>query len=693
MKKQLLTHSIQQVFSIGLCLLACTACQQKKNSETPVRTMFFDKSDMDTTVLPGNDFFAYANGTWLKKTVIPANQIRWGTGTQLADENRQKTKAILEQAARSNPNSGRTEQLVGDFYSSGMDTVAINQLGFSPLKAGLANIAAISDYRQLIDHLITDESDVTGFWTASNSFIGFYVGPDDRQSTNNCINFQQAGLSLPEKGYYTRTDEATKKIRQAFLDYVTKLFTLTGIEPALAHTKATAILAFETKLAQSHKEQADLRDPVANYHKFNVTDLIRKMPNLNWRRLLNAKKLQRVDTVLVAQPAYYQALDKLLPSTPVSVLKDRLLFDLLDYNAPLLSQEFEQASFEFNQKALLGQVRLPDRWKRLVILTDAELGDALGQLWVKQYFPPEARQRMLKLVDNLQGVYRERIEALDWMTPETKAIALIKLDKFTKKIGYPDKWNDYSGVVIKRDDYYGNVQRTRRYRTESNLAKINHPVDRTEWGMTPPTVNAYANPWNNEIVFPAGILQFPFFDKDVDEAINYGGIGTVIGHEMTHLFDDQGRKYDANGNLRDWWTKNDAERFELKAKVVEKQYNTYTLLDGLTVNGQLTLGENLADLGGITLSYEAFKRTQQGQGTTKIDGFSPDERFFLSYARIWRNKVRDATQRARLLTDPHSPARFRVNGPLTNFEPFYRVFNVKPGQKLYRPQADQARVW
>nr|WP_229364423.1 M13 family metallopeptidase [Fibrella aestuarina] len=679
--------TLKQTLISAAWLMAVIACRQKDKDETPARTSFFDKSGMDTTVAPGNDFFTYANGNWVKKTQIPGDQTGWGSFYQLYEENERKTKTILEEAAKANAAAGSIEQQVGDFYASGMDTAAIDKRGYDPVKAELAKINALTDYKQVLTYLATNDANRGG------KFIGFYVGADDRQSSINRINFLQAGLSLPEKDYYTRSDEATKKIRAAFVAYVAKLFTLTGVDSVQAKQKGQAILAFETNLAKSHKSPTDLRDPVANYNKFAVADLTKRMPTLNWRSLLDNMSLTKVDTVLVAQPGYYQALDKLLPTVPIALLKDQLAFDCLDRNATLLSKPFEQAHFEFNSKTLYGQPQMPERWKRIGRRIDGAMGEALGQLWVKKYFPAEAKERMLTLVDNLQKVYRERIEKLDWMAPETKKVALVKLDRFLKKIGYPDKWKDYSDIKVGRDDYYGNVQRANQHRYREDFAKINQPVDRMEWGMTPPTVNAYANPTNNEVVFPAGILQFPFFDKDADDAINYGGIGMVIGHEMTHLFDDQGRQYDANGNLRDWWTKQDAERFKTKAEVVVNQYNGYTVLDNLHLNGRLTLGENLADLGGINLAYQAFKLTEQGKSTDKIDGFTPDQRFFLGFAQVWRIKVRDETERARVTTDPHSPAKFRVNGPLANFEPFYRAFNVKPGEKLYKPETAQARIW
>ncbi|MBC3785592.1 M13 family metallopeptidase [Spirosoma utsteinense] len=679
---------VKQIIGFGLSVLCVIACQKKeKADQVNRRTTFFDKTGMDTTVSPGNDFFTYANGGWVRKTAIPGDQTGWGSFYQIYEDNQIKTRTILDEAAGSKAKAGSVEQQVGDFYASGMDTLTIEKLGYEPLKAELARIAALTDYKGVLNYIASDKANRGG------EFIGLYVGADDRQSSLNRINFGQAGLSLPEKDYYTKTDSSTRKIRAAFVAYVAKLFTMVGVDAATARTKADAILEFETALAASHKAPADLRDPVANYNKLAVADLTKRMPNLDWRTLLTAMSLGKIDTVLVSQPGYYQALDKLLPATPISVLKDRLVFDLLDNNASLLSKPFERASFEFNSKTLYGQPQQKERWKRIASRVDGSLGEALGQLWVKKYFPAEAKERMLTLVDNLQKVYRERIEKLDWMAPETKKVALIKLDKFAKKIGYPDKWKDYSDIDIKRDDYFGNVQRAREHYYNEEFAKINEAVDKAEWGMTPPTVNAYANPTNNEIVFPAGILQFPFFDKDADDAINYGGIGMVIGHEMTHLFDDQGRQYDAQGNLRDWWTKQDAERFSAKTQAVVNQYNGYTVLDNLHLNGRLTLGENLADLGGITLAYQAFKLTKQGQGTEKIDGFTPDQRFFLGFAQVWRIKVRDETERVGVATDPHSPAKFRVNGPLTNFAPFYQAFSVKAGQKLFKPEVEQARVW
>ena len=675
-------------YLLGLSLLAFVSCSRSSDTTTtePARTVFFDRTGMDTTVAPGDDFFSYANGGWVKKTNIPDDQTGWGSFNILYENNQKKTKAILDEAAADNATKGSAEQKVGDFYASGLDSATIEKRGYEPLKPQLAQIAALKDYKDALRYMADDEANRGG------ELFGIYVGADDRQSTINRVNFGQAGLSLPEKEYYTRTDAESVKIRTAFLRYITTLFTLTGVDSVSAKKKADAILAFETGLARAHKAPADLRDPVANYHKLSVDELTKLTPTLDWKAFLTTMKLD-ADTVLVGQPEYYQALAKTLPALPMDVLKDKLTFGLIDGNASLLSQAFVTARFNFYNKTLNGQPVQPARWKRIARSVDGSLGELLGELWVKKYFTAEAKERMLTLVNNLQKVYAERINQLDWMAPETKKVALTKLDKFVKKIGYPDKWKDYSDVDVSRTTFFENVQSARKHEWRENFAKVNKPVDKTEWGMTPPTVNAYANPTFNEIVFPAGILQFPFFDKDADDAINYGGIGMVIGHEMTHLFDDQGRQYDAEGNLRDWWTRQDAEKFTAKAQVVVNQYNGYTVLNNLHLNGRLTLGENLADLGGITLAYQAFKRTEQGKGTTKIDGFTPDQRFFLGYAQVWREKQRPEAERVGVQTDPHSPSKYRVNGPLSNFEPFYKAFAVKPGQKLYKTEGVMAKVW
>jgi putative endopeptidase len=680
-----ITKRVSNLFFVTVVgILFGISCHHK--TEVPVRTEFFDRAGMDTTIAPGDDFFVYSNGSWLKTTKIPDDQVGWGSFNTLYEENVQRTKIILDEAIEANPKPGSPEQKLGDFYASGLDTNRINALGYTPLEKDLAAIRALTDYKSILTYLTTTKTDPGG------RLLGFRVMADDRQNTINRINFVQAGLSLPEKGYYTRQDSATRAIRKAFIHYVATLFRLTGVDALSAQTKANVILAFETQLANSHKSPAELGDPVANYHKLAVSDLNRQMPNLAWRELLDNMKLNRVDTVLMAQPDYYKALNELLPLVSADDLKDYLIFTLLDDKANQLSQPFQSARFVFRDKVLYGQKQQAVRWKRMALVTDRHLGDVLSKRWVARYFPPEAKIRLTALVNNLQRVYRERIEQLDWMSPDTKRVALIKLKNFVKRIGYPNRWDDYGDVAIKRDDFFGNVQRLSIHETTKKLAKVDRPVDPEDWLMTPITVNAYANPAGNEIVFPAGILQFPFFDKDADDAINYGAIGMVIGHEMTHLFDDQGRQYDQFGNLRDWWTKADAALFTKKTDALVKQFAGYAIA-GQYVNGQLTLSENLADLGGITLAYQAFKQTKQGKSKAKIDGFTPDQRFFLGFAQVWRFKFSDEAERLSLATNPHAPVRFRVNGTLTNFSPFYLAFGVKRGDELYKMEKERVVVW
>jgi putative endopeptidase len=649
------------------------------------RTSFLDRTGMDLSVNPADDFAQYTNGTWMKTTQIPADQSSWGSFAVLRDENLAKTKAILTEAAAARAPKNSIEQKVGDFYASGMDTVAIEKRGYNPVKPLLAQVAAIKDYKQYLA-LVAGNENLRG-----GALFGFYVGADSKNSTKNRVRFGQAGTGLPEKDYYFKQDAPTQKVRDAYVKYIQTLFTLTGTDSATARKQANDILAFETQLAQSHKSRVELRDPIKNYHKYAVSELS-GVHAMDWKVFLEKLGI-RTDSILIGQPEYYTAMGKLLETIPIETIKNREKLNILDNAAPYLSKDFRDARFLFYNKTLNGQPKQPDRWKTVSREIDNGLGELLGQLWVKKYFTPEAKERMISLVNNLQTVYRSRIEKLDWMSAETKQKALVKLDKFTKKIGYPDQWKTYDKVTINRNTYYENVQSARQYRYREMIEKLSKPVDKTEWGMTPPTVNAYANPVYNEIAFPAGILQFPFFDNAADDAINYGGIGAVIGHEMTHLFDDQGRQYDADGNLTDWWTAEDAAKFKAKAQAVVDQYNSFTVLDGLHVNGSLTLGENLADLGGVTLAYEAFKLTEQGKSNQKIDGFTPDQRFFMSWAQIWRIKNRDETLRTRIATDPHSPERYRINGPLMHFEPFYQAFAVKPGNQMYVAPEKRVKIW
>ena len=666
--------------------MACKNKSSANENDTPKRTVFFDKASMDTTVSPGDNFFLYASGNWVKHTEIPASETAWGSFYTLADDNQKNLKKILEEVSSKKNAKGTADQKVADLYASGTDTVTIEKLGYGPIKPLLAQINAVKNYQELIN-LAAD-----GYKEGNGFLFGFGVGPDDKISTKNIVGLSQTGLGLPNRDYYFNTDAATQKIRKEYLKYITKLFTLTGTDQATADKQANAILDLETAIAKSHSTPTELRDPIKNYNKFAVADFQKQIPDIDLRNVFD-RMLVKTDTLLVGQPTYYQALNSLLKTRPIEIWKAKVKFEALSDAAPYMSKDFDHAHFNFYGTILSGQKVQKERWKRMARAVDGSLGELLGQLYAARYFKPEAKQRMLTLVNNLQAVYQSRIETLDWMSAETKQRALAKLEAFTKKIGYPDKWKKYDDIQISRTTYYQNMQSIARHDYQEMIQKLGKPVDKTEWGMTPPTVNAYYNPSFNEIVFPAGILQFPFFDFAADDAINYGAIGAVIGHEMTHGFDDQGRQYDKDGNLKDWWIKMDADQFKSKTQAIADQYSKYTVLSDLKVNGNLTLGENIADIGGLAIAYQAFKMTKQGQSTEKIDGLSPDQRFFLSFAQVWRIKIRDEAVRMRISTDPHSPAMYRVNGPLSNMDAFYTAFDIKPGNKMYRPENERVHIW
>ncbi len=670
----------------AITLLAAAFVAGCKDAATTAgRTSFLDVTEIDSTVNPADDFFTYVNGKWIKKTEIPGDNTGWGSFYTLDEDNTKKTLAVLQDAAKAGAKAGSVQQKVGDFFASGMDTTTIETLGAKPIAEELNKINALTSVADYWNYIKTNENNYGG------SMISYSVGADDKNSNKNFLCFYQGGTGLPEKDYYFKNDEQTLKIRNGYKQYIANCFKLINIDSTTAAKNAADILAFETKLAVSHKTPVQLRDPIANYHKFAVTEL-KNVMDIDWADMLTKIKMP-TDSVLVYQPAYYSALAQLLKTVDIQTLKNIETFHLIDGAAPYLSKAFTTAHFNYHSKLLSGAKEPQARWKKMCNTTDGSLGELLGQLWVEKYFTADAKKRMLDLVNNLQKVYRGRIEKLTWMNVDTKAKALVKMDKIINKIGYPDKWKDYAAVTINPKDFYGNLKATSKHAYNKMAADLKKPVDKTEWGMTPPTVNAYANPVYNEIVFPAGILQFPFFDNAADDAINYGGIGMVIGHEMTHLFDDQGRQYDAAGNLVDWWTKADADSFSRKTAVVVNQYNAFTMFGNMHVNGELTLGENLADIGGIAIAYEAFKLTEQGKSTTPIDGLTPDQRFFMSFAQIWRIKNREETMKVRLTTDPHSPEQFRINGPLSNFEPFYKAFNVQPTSKMYIAPEKRANVW
>ena len=668
--------------AVSVALL--TGCQPE-HKQTATGN-YFDTSGMDTTVNPADDFFRFANGTFVKNAHIPDDQSRWGSFDSLHQENIKKLHTILDEcAAKKDAAKGSAEQKVGDYFASGMDTAAIEKKGYEPLKPMLTKIDAVKDYKELIDLL----SDVTK--DGDGDLIGWEVSADQSNSAFNMVNMFQTGLTLPENGYYTRKDSISMNQRAELAKHIAKYYELTGTATADAEKKAQEVLALETKIAQSHRSPIDLRDPVKNYNKMSVTGLQKLSPNIDWKATFGRMGI-KTDTVNVGQPEYFKALSALLASEPIGVWKDKVKFDYISGKATLLTKSFRDEDFRFAQ-IFSGDKNQKERWKIIVQNSDSRLRDVLGQLYVKKYFPAEAKKRMDELVNNLQKVFRARIAKLEWMSDSTKLRAQAKLDIILKKIGYADKWKSFDDVTISRDNFFENNHQLDRHDYSELIAKINKPVDKTEWGMTPSTVNAYYNPTYNEIVFPAGILQFPFFDLNADDAINYGGIGAVIGHEMTHGFDDQGRLYDPQGNLHDWWQDEDGKRFDAKAKNLISQYSSYVVLDSIHVKGELTLGENIADLGGVTIAYDAFKLTAQGKDTTKIGGYTPDQRFFLGFAQVWRGVMRPELQRMMINTNPHSPYEFRVNGTLSNIPAFYEAWHVTAKNKMYHSPEQMVKIW
>ncbi len=651
-----------------------------------------DPKNMDLSVKPQDDFFLYANGGWLKRTTIPPQYSRWGSFNELIEKNNDALHTIADKAMNFHvdPKLAPEVQKVGDYYASGMDEKTIETLRAKPLDDEFKSIAAIKDRNDLLKEISHLHSMGTGV------LFNFTSGQDDKDSSREIAQAFQGGLGMPDRDYYTKTDEDSKKLRDEYVDHVTKMLTLLGQPATSAGEDAKKILALETKLAQASRTRVELRDPQKNYNKMPLRQLEDLTPDWKWSDYFKQLDLIAPRDINVQQPDFFKAADDVFKSVPLEDWKAYLRWHLVNDAAGELSKDFVDEDFNFYQRTLRGTKEIKPRWKRVISSTDQAVGEALGKLYVAYNFPPEAKARALELVNNLKEALSDRIKTLEWMDEPTKQEALKKLAAMNVKIGYPDKWLDYSMLRVDRGPYVLNAMRAAELETNRELKKIGKPVDPTEWGMTPPTVNAYYNPNMNEIVFPAGILQPPFFYANADDAINYGGIGAVIGHEMTHGFDDQGRQYDAEGNLRDWWSPQSAAEFKKRSQAVVDQYNSYEPLPGLHINGELTQGENIADLGGVKLAYAALQKAleknpqQRGQ---KIDGFIPDQRFFLSYATIWKAKQRDEDLKLRLNTDPHSPAHYRVDGPLSNLTEFQTAFNIPNGSKMVRPEDKRVNIW
>jgi putative endopeptidase len=632
---------------------------------------------MDPTIAPGDDFYGYANGTWDRNTQIPADKARYGMFNVLDDLSKERTRTIIEEQAK-NPNSK-----IGNAYESFMDEQAIEAKGLKPLQPWLAQIHGTASKAQLA--ALYAKADRLGVGIPYRMF----VGQDRKASDRYALNVSQGGLGMPDRDYYLSNDPKLVDTKNKYLQHLTNMLTLAG-EPNAA-ARAAAVLDLETKIAQAHWTRADSRDADKTYNKFTLAQVRQLAPGFNFAAL--AKDIgANVNYVVVAQPSAFKGIAAVLAQTPLPVLKDQLLVRTLDRYAPYLPKKFDRENFAFYGTVLSGTPQQEPRWRRGVNFTVAALGDDVSRLYVARYFPPETKAAADELVHNLIAAMNRRIDKLDWMSPETKAKAHAKLAAFTPKIGYPSQWRNMSGLVIKRDDLLGNAMRSAEFEHAYQVGKLGGPIRRWEWGMTPMTINAYSNATMVEIVFPAAILQPPFFDPHADAAVNYGGIGAVIGHEMSHQFDDQGAKYDLHGNLVDWWTPGDSKEFHSRLDKYEQQINSYEPLPGMHVNGKLTMGENVADLAGLTVAHDAYLASLNGASPPVIGGMTADQRFYLGWAQVWRCKDREPALRQQLLTDPHSPCPVRTD-VVRNMDPWYQAFGVKPGQKLYLAPADRVRIW
>lgn len=651
----------------------------------PPRLHGIDTTTFDRSIRPQDDFFRFANGRWLQTAKIPNDRATYGAFVELDDRSREALRAILEESAAAGHPAGSIPQKVGDFYASFMDSAAVERLGIQPLRSELERIEALRDHAELPE-LLAHLAEI-----GVQSPISLYVSLDARQATRYVVYLSQSGLGLPDRDYYLREDEKLIAAQKAYQAYAETLLRLVGSsDPAGG---AERVLTFETALAERHWDRTRNRDREATYNAFTLEQLDRNAEHFSWSTFLTDLQADRTPILVVRQPDYFQALDSLVATTPLETWRDYLTVKLLDAYAEYLSSEFDRARFEYRGRTLQGLAEQMPRWRRGVQATEAALGMQLGQLYVERHFRAEAKERMDELVRNLLAAFRDGIDQLEWMSPATREEAQQKLAKIRVKIGYPEVWPEHEGLEVRRGDLVGNVMRARRFQFEDMISDLGQPIDEHKWAMTPQTVNAYYHPTLNEIVFPAAILQPPFFDVEADDAVNYGAIGAVIGHEISHGFDDQGRRSDGDGNLRDWWTPEDAAAFEARANRLAEQYSAYEPLDGMRINGRLTLGENIGDLSGLAVAYDAYQRSLGGKEPPVINGLTGDQRFFLGWAQIWRTLYRDEALRQRLLTDPHSPGEFRVNGVLRNLDEFHAAFNVQPGDGMYLPPEERVKIW
>ena len=677
-------HRIRVTAVLSLLCVAVSNSLSAQGQSKPI-----DPANIDSTCAPCQDFFQYANGGWIKRNTIPADQPRWGSFNELQESNYAALKDVLTEAAQ-NAASTKDPNLrkLGTFYGTCMDSATVESAGIQPLEAELKQISAIRDRRDIEAAL--GRLHEIGIPAA---FL-FGSAADAKKSSRTIAQVYQGGLGLPDRDYYLKADSASEKIRHQYLGHVASMLQLSGESNASAESSAQAIMRLETALANASMTREAQRDPEAIYHLTSTAELKKTTPGLAWPSYFKSQGLSGIKEINVAQPEFLKAVDSLLAAVPVNDWKSYLRWSLISNTAPALSSPFAKEGFRFNSTVLRGVAEMRPRWKRCLNLTDQAVGEILGQAYVRKNFTPEAKARALEMVRNIRAELRARLEGLSWMSQETKTKAYAKLDSITNKIGYPDKWRDYTRLEARPGPFVSNVVLANRFESARDRRKIGKPTDRTEWGMTAPTVNAYYNATTNEITFPAGIMQPPFFNPRADDAVNYGGMGGAIGHEIIHGFDDEGRQFDAQGNLSGWWTESDTEEFNRRAQVVRRQFDGYVALDTLRVNGQLSLGENIADLGGLLIAHGAYRRSLQGKPEpAPIDGFSGDQRFFLAWAQIWRAKLRPEFARLQLTVGPHAPPKFRTIGPLSNIPAFAKAFGCKPGDPMVRPESERAQIW
>jgi len=677
-----------KTFFVLIVMLAFSSCAKRGQETAANKPKPIDPANMDTTVAPGQDFNRYANGKWLESNPVPAAYGSWTSFHELQQKNENALREILEAAAQnSNAPEGGNLQKIGDFFAAGMDSTQIEAEGLQPIAADLDRIASLQTQEDLQKELA---------WFHRHSvpaLFVFYSGDDDKNSTQVIAQIYQGGVGLPDRDYYFNQDERTQKIRAEYLQHVAAMLRLAGEDSAAAAARALTVMNIETQIAKVSATNVELRDSEKNYNKMAPEKLAALASALDWKKYYESLGIPEPKEINVGQPKFLAAAVKLLATVPLPDWKIYLRWHLLSDAAPVLSSAFVNENFRFYGATLTGAKELQPRWRRVKDVIDALMGEALGELYVAKQFSPAAKTRAKEMVDNLIVAYRERITKLDWMDEATRQAALHKLSTFGVKIGYPEVWRDYSALAIDRSSYFENLKRAVLFEKRRQLDKIDKPIDRLEWVMSPPTVNAYYRSTRNEIVFPAGILQPPFFEANADDAVNYGGIGAVIGHELTHGFDDEGSKYDAEGNLKSWWSPEVREKFEERAQVLVEHFNRYLAVDTLHVNGRLTLGENIADLGGLCIAYDGLQKALAGKSTDLIEGFTPEQRFFLSWAQVWRTNYRPESLRLQVRTNVHAPGHFRILGPFENMPQFYAAFNVQTGQAMFHTEEQRAKIW